>query len=174
MHPYMIVEDFEVSDICHEHELSMIETFINKKIKSNEPGGYNTLYDNAEFTSVIERKFLDVVHNVFDVGPAIRPIKTWVYCQNNIHSKHFWHNHVSTSTVNAVFYISPPSNGGGLQIQMNDVVHTIPVQENKIYLFPYWLDHRPVGQIDDHWRISVNVEYFCRERPIVKKTQQIW
>lgn len=174
MHPYFIVKDFDVDHICQQHKSRMIETFIEKKIYHPEGGGYNTLYDCDEFTDIIRDKFLSVIKDTFDVGYMLRPIQTWIYCQNNQHSNNVWHNHVNTSSVNAVFYIDPPDQGGGLQVQMNDTIHTINVEKNKLYLFPYWLDHRPVAQISPEWRISVNIEYYCKERPIVRATRQMW
>ena len=51
---------------------------------------------------------------------------------------------------------------------------TINPIPNKIYIFPYWMDHRPLPQKDSEWRISVNVEYKCNMRPIVRDTGAMW
>ena len=171
---FVITKPFDVDSLCQQHKQAMIETFIENKINKKEGGGYNTLYDNREFTEEIRDKFLKVVHDTFDVGYSQSKIQTWIYCQNDKHSNNLWHTHVNTSSVNAVFYIDPPDVGGGLQIEYCGVITTIPVKTNTLYLFPYWMAHRPVAQVSPHWRISVNVEYKCRERPVVRQTRQIW
>lgn len=172
---FVMEVDFPVHEFSKKFKYQMINVFSYDKIAMNgDTSGYNTHFDDPEYTPIIAQKFEEVVKDIFDVDEKSRPIKTWIYCQNNKRNKSVWHSHVNTCTVNGVFYIDPPKEGGGLQLFLNGFVDTIQPKKDKLYLFPYWMDHRPLPQEDDDWRISVNVEYFCRQRPIVKQTGIIW
>ena len=89
-----------------------------------------------------------------------------------------------SSTINAVFYLSLPKDGGGIQFIYQGEHLTLQPQINKIYLFPYWLQHRPLPQEDADYRICFNLQYMCKMRPVHKiagnwfskdeKTNVIW
>ena len=169
----VMVFPFVVDEINQQHKHAMIDKFIYDRIEGDQTNkGYNTPYDDPEYKSIICNKFINLIKDNFDnLDHQINDVKPWIYAQNNIHYKSKWHNHYSTSTINAVFYIDPPKDGGELCISYppapGNVVMVKP-EVNKIYVFPYWLYHKPMPQKDSDWRISVNLEYHCRTRPIVK------
>ena len=171
---YLLVKDFEFDELNQAHKSKMIEKFKHDKIDNDFEKGYNTLYDDPAYTSIISRGFLELIDREFTVSDSVNPIRTWIYVQNNIRSNNVWHNHVNTSTINAVFYIDPPQEGGELQLLLNNTIHSVKPEKNKIYIFPYWMDHRPSSQVDPEWRISVNIEYMCLKRPILKKHNILW
>ena len=150
---YLLIKDFMFDDLNQKHKSKMIEKF--KK-------------------DVIDNSFLKIIEKEFTVSDITNPIRTCIYVQNNNISSNVWHNHVNTSTINAVFYIDPPQHGGELQLLLSNICYSIKPQKNKIYIFPYWMDHRPTPQIDTEWRISVNIEYMCNARPILKKHNLLW
>ena len=172
---YLLIRDFEVNDLNQLHKSRMIEKFIKDRIETKDTSqGYNTEYYDVAYTSIISKKFLDIVHEEFNVSEKLNPIQTWIYVQNNKHSNNVWHNHVNTSSINAVYYIDPPAEFGGLEMSLDGRKFTIEPEVNKLYLFPYWMDHRPLPQESNNWRISVNIEYLCFQRPIYKKTDTLW
>lgn len=171
---YLLIKDFEFDDLNQAHKSKMIEKFKYDKIDNDSGGGYNTLYDDPAYTSIIKNSFLEIIEEEFVISDPVNPIKTWIYVQNNIRSNNVWHNHVDTSTINAVFYIDPPKKGGELQLLLNNTIHSVKPQKNKIYIFPYWMDHRPSSQDDPEWRISVNIEYMSLKRPILKSHHILW
>ena len=91
-----------------------------------------------------------------------------------MHSNNVWHTHVSTSSINAVYYIDPPKQGGGLSLRYLGEETIIQPEPNILYIFPYWFEHKPEPQEDEDWRISINIEYMCNLRPIVKETGVMW
>ena len=110
---YLLIKDFEVNDLNKLHKSRMIEKFIKEKIETKDfSQGYNIEYYDEAYTSIISKKFLEIVHEEFNVSEKLNPIQTWIYVQNNKHSNNVWHNHVNTSSINAVYYIDPPAEFG--------------------------------------------------------------
>ena len=162
---YLVIRDFDVDELNQIHKSKMIEKFIKEKIETKDfSKGYNIEYYDEAYTSIISKKFLEIIHDEFNVSNKLNPIQTWIYVQNNRHTNNVWHNHVNTSSVNAVYYIDPPAEGGGLQLTLGGRDHTIKPEINKLYLFPYWMEHRPLPQESKDWRVSVNIEYLCLQR----------
>ena len=175
---YLIIKEFPVEDFSKDHKADMIGKFVQDKFETphGNLSGYNTEYDNELFRNKVEISFRQLVHDTFVVGEQLRGVKTWIYCQNDKFFNSVWHSHIDTSTVNAVFYIDPPEaeEGGGLELRFLEQSIKVPVQKNMIYMFPYWMDHRPLPQTSPAWRISVNVEYMTNTRPVVKESGVIW
>ena len=172
---YLIIKDFNFEKLNAAHKSSMIKKFKKDKLSSElTTGGYNTEYDDEAYRRTIEKAFLNIIEDTFRVSDSFVPVKTWIYVQNKERFNSVWHTHVNTSSVNAVFYIDPPKKGGGLNLRLNGKEVVIYPAVNKLYMFPYWMEHRPLPQDDDDWRISVNIEYFCAQRPVVKETGTIW
>lgn len=171
---YLIYKPFNFDQLNKSHKNKMVEKFKYDKIYNNHGEGYNTLYDDDEYTNIISNAFLKIVDETFNVSPPLNPVPTWIYAQNNKHWRSVWHSHVNTSTVNAVYYIDPPKRGGGLNLRYQGVEHIVHPEPNMLYIFPCWMEHRPLPQEDDEWRISVNIEYMCKSRPITKNKGVIW
>jgi len=173
---YLIIKEFPVDEFSLEYKKDMINKFVADKIDNPRIGGYNTEFDNELYRNKIEIAFRQLIHDHFVVGEQLRDIKTWIYCQNDKFFNSVWHSHIDTSTINAVFYIDPPEpeEGGGLELRYLEQSIKVPVQKNMIYMFPYWMDHRPLPQTSKTWRVSVNVEYMTNTRPVVKESGVIW
>ena len=171
---FLLCKPFDFNELNKIHKSHMVEKFKKDKINEEYVNGYNTIYDDDAYTSIISKAFLNIVEKNFIVSSLTRPIKTWIYVQNNVHSNNVWHTHVSTSSINAVYYIDPPKRGGGLSLRYLGEETIIRPEPNMLYIFPYWLEHKPEPQKDEDWRISVNIEYMCDSRPIVKETGVMW
>ena len=170
---YIVVDTFNVHELCKEHKAKMVSLYLKKR-KKVPIGAMNEEYCNKDFIKAISKKWIEAVHQNFIVGPLCKPIRTWIYVQNDKNNVVALHNHISTSTINGVFYIDPPKEGGETQFLFYGKKFIIKPEINKIYFWPYWLEHTPLSQKDHKWRISVNMEYYCRERPIVKRTGIWW
>ena len=173
---YLAIRDFNFEELNRIHKPKMLAKFKHDKIDNKIGAGYNTLYDDEEYTKIISEAFEKVIHENFEVSEKLKPIQTWIYCQNDEHFNCVWHNHANTSTINAVFYIDPPQalEGGGIQHLFEGENCITNPENNKIYMFPYWMDHRPMPQLSEEWRVCVNLEYFCKERPVWKENNFLW
>jgi len=175
----LMILPFVVDEINQQHKQAMIDKFIHDRIENNQTfRGNNTSYDDPEYTSIISNKFLNLIKDNFDnLGDQINEVELWIYVQNNIHHRTGWHNHATTSTINAVYYIDPPKDGGEIQFfypRGDEKELTVKPEVDKIYIWPYWLYHRVLPQKDSSWRISVNLEYYCKTRPIIKSKNLLY
>ena len=163
--------DFPIHDLIIPYKNDIIEQF---EIEFGSYNGYNIEYKNPQLENLIYSKFLNLIKNNYIVDNPINPLKLWVYIQNNIFCKSSLHHHIPTSTLNAVFYVNIPKIGGEIKFIYNGQSLTITPKKDKIYIFPYWLPHKPLQQKDEGNRISFNIEYFCEHRPMHKKTKMVW
>lgn len=184
--PYLFEHPFDVESIISEHKDKLIEKFIHDKVEGNCLGlGFNTYYESDSFNREISKRFVKAVDKCFHInrdivverdrvigtqlpGDEFRPIKPWIYCQNDTYSSPFSHCHIETSTINAVTYCDVPSEGGALELEiLGETIELVP-EPNKIYFFPYWVVHRPLPQKDKEWRLCINLEFYDINRALRK------
>lgn len=175
---YFLDIPFEIDTLNQKYKQQMLDQFsAYEKLQQQGLASINNI--NCEFvqpvyTRIIHRLWCHTVHSLFDVDTQIGTTRCWIAVQD--HNKKFrpWHNHAKTATINAVFYCDPPSQGGELALWFLNQEHRIPVQSNRLYIFPYWMEHRALPQTSQWSRISINTEYLCRSRPVVKRTGVVW
>tara|TARA_R100001463_G_scaffold17250_2_gene44277 strand:- start:1072 stop:1602 length:531 start_codon:yes stop_codon:yes gene_type:complete len=163
--------DFPIHDLIIPYKEDIIKQF-ESKLNFNK--GNNIPYTNSYLEDLVFPKFLDLIKNNYEVDNLINDLKLWVYVQNNFFNRPSLHHHIPTSTLNAVFYINIPKIGGELEFKYEDTSYVLSPKKDKIYIFPYWLPHKPLPQKDEDKRICFNLEYFCKQRPMHKETQIIW
>jgi hypothetical protein len=183
-HDYIFEYDFDIQALVSEHKEAMIEKFYHDKIENSKGSGYNTGYENKDFDREIGVKFARAVNDNFVINPdrvvesngligtmvynEFKPIKAWLYCQNDEHFASKAHTHINTSTINAVTYIDVPDGGGALELNIIHETLQLKPDPGKIYFFPYWVVHKPLPQKDKQWRICINLEFFDESRPLRK------
>ena len=162
--PFVHQYDFPISNLLTPHIDDIIDQY-----KKSYPviEGYSMPYFNDKVTQKIGMDFVELIKNNYKVSSLMKPIQPHIYYQDKDHQKNDLHNHNSTSTVNAVFYLKLPKEGGGIEfVDEGGTPHQLHSPEiDKLYVFPYWLSHRPLPHTSDDIRISFNLEYFCVERP---------
>jgi len=168
---YIFEYDFPVAQSFDPYIDEIVDNY-HKNL--NRDKGYNVPYENDMLLTKVENSFLQIVTDEFHVTEKLNDIKLWTYCQNKDFSICVNHNHVNTATINGVFYVNPASSGGKLEYTLEDGVHQLQPKPNKIYLFPYWLYHKPTPQLDNEWRIAVNIEFMCMSRALHKRTGIKW
>jgi hypothetical protein len=169
IHPFIHEYDFPYHDEVLEHKNDILKQFKEKiGIKHADRDTYTVDYVNEPLRKKIEQRFDKVVHDNYSVDPRMQDLSLNVYVQNKEHSNSLWHDHVFSATINAVFYLNLPKVGGGLQFIYQGEQLTLQPKINKIYLFPYWLQHRPLPQEDNDYRICFNLQYMCKTRPAHK------
>ena len=168
IHPFIHEYDFPFRDEFMSHRDEIIRQFKEKvdSSKNKNRENYTVIYEHAALQQQVQQRFDKIVTENYAVSPRIRPTTLNIYLQNNRHSANLWHDHVLTSTINAVIYFNLPKSGGGFEFNYQGDISQLKPQEDKIYLFPYWLLHRPLPQEDEDYRICINLEYLCQARPM--------
>lgn len=171
---YIYEYDFPVASMFDFYSEDIVENYFKKQQKEFA-AGYSYEYENKHLCEKVSTAFEKIINDDFEVSERLNKTKLWTYVQNDEFFNCVSHNHVRSSTINAVFYINPPEKegGGGLEYTIGNEVHTLYPQTNKLYVMPYWLYHRPLPQSEKKWRISVNIEYECSRRP-VHKSGAVW
>jgi hypothetical protein len=139
-------------------------------------GLYNVICNIDEVNSYLDNIFSSVIENYYNIDPTYKEKHINLYIQNDNNYNSVWHNHTQgTSTITGVIYISPPEEGGGLEIHNAPFdPFPIPAQENVLTLFPSWLNHRPLPQKDKKERICINISYSSYKRPVHKISGDLW
>ena len=98
----------------------------------------------------------------------------FAYVQNNLRGSSVWHDHLATSTINGVYYLTVPDAAGQLWFLFREHLLKTTPEEGWLYLFPRWLLHKPVAQLAPFYRISLNVELITNECPILREGGARW
>ena len=170
IHPFVHEYDFPISDEIAKHEDAIVKQFLEEQDTTykNNQVGYNVIYRDSTLTETIEERLDKVINDNYILSPRIKPIQMNIYVQNNERSNNLWHQHIFSSTISGVIYHNLPKDGGGFEFNYQGDLYDIKPKENKLYLFPYWLVHRPMPQQDSGYRICINIEYLCQSRPMHK------
>ena len=90
----------------------------------------------------------------------------WVYRGNNVDRgkrlSGWWHNHATSSTINAVYYLQVFNDGISFIGLNGEVVDYLP-HNNELVIFPADLVHSPQPCTLQKYRYSVNMEILTEE-----------
>tara|TARA_R110000803_G_scaffold36285_1_gene78003 strand:+ start:1845 stop:2405 length:561 start_codon:yes stop_codon:yes gene_type:complete len=167
---YIIAIEFPYHDYVSKYKDKLISNYTT--LKQQHPDLTDIPVEINELNDTILPAIDKLVNHQFWVGDPISNSSMYVYIQNNEIFESRYHNHVHIGgTINAVFYIDPPQEGGEIEfiydIQNNNSLKIQP-QPNVIYFFPNWLYHRPLPQKDKHYRLCFNYRHNSNVRPIHK------
>lgn len=111
-------------------------------------------------------------------------LKFYKYCQKNItfskssiscntcfaylsdkHDfKECWHDHLSTSTIVGVYYLSiPRKDNVTIDFKLHEKILTYKINMYDLIIFPNYLLHKPNRCYNNGYRISINMEICCNE-----------
>ena len=86
----------------------------------------------------------------------------WCYYTDHTYYKgDTWHNHIDTSTINAVLYLKTV-DGKGIEFEHDGKTTYVEPKDFDLLIFPNYLNHRPLTS-DTETRISLNMELRCNE-----------
>jgi len=75
-----------------------------------------------------------------------------------------WHNHINSSTINAVYYLNiPKKDNVTIDFELNKKLLTYKIKNYDLIIFPDNLNHKPNRCYNDGYRISINMEIICNE-----------
>lgn len=165
IHPFIHEFDFPITSHFTPYIPDIIQQYVsNVDVVSSG----NIVYENEELRSRVQNLFWDIIRDNFETSSPIAPLSLRCYVQNDTNFIHRVHNHISTATISAVFYLQIPKVGGGIRFYLGDDSILYLPKPDKIVLFPSWLYHSPTPQKDNSYRICVNLEFPCVTRPILK------
>ena len=177
LYPYILECDFPIEEFTDKHISSIKEDFEKFWDDPNREGN-DMVIRNEEFTSYITLQISNIIENIFIIGPKISYISTLnLYVQTNTCGTSYFHNHVqSPGNVCTTFYKNIPKEGGEIIFNNSKLNGEVKIKPkiNKLYIFPKWLDHTPLPQLDKEPRFCFNWDYPGALRPTLKKTGELW
>ena len=115
--------------------------------------------------SKIYQNFLEYSQNRFGKLDIIQEPEMWALCTNKDNWKSVIHNHVNTSTINAVYYLNIPQvnfkNVGDIKLLHENKWYNYTPSENELIIFPNYLTHDTEYNKTDDFRVSINMEIKC-------------
>ena len=173
--PILLVENFCVPDA--ELKAGLMEVVLeNRQRNRRMEAGFNFLIDRdyRHFFAILYNKFLKCA---FEIFPGIRLLPTnsanvWSYVSNgDDHAPDdFFHNHLRSATINAVYYLNVPSSAtlenGSISFLLRDNTFAYKPNNFDLLLFPSYLDHKISYLDDSDYRVSINMEILCDKVPM--------
>lgn len=174
--PFIV--DFPVNDLLLPYKEQLIEEFY-EQIKTKTDPGYSRKVHIEPVLNIIKPLWVEKIKYHFDPLPLSQPeFKVWLYVQNNTNNRCVWHNHPEAE-LNTVFYLDVPEEGGELEIlnvkpsQNKLNADKLKVENNKLYIMPFWTYHRPLPQKDTKERLCFNIQFQSRDRIRLKQRNGI-
>ena len=169
--PEVLETTYVLDDITRQR---MIDTVLSQKDTANYHGGYTFQVEDphGDFKKLYDY-FFKTVESVFGVMDTSVKHRDW--CWANVYNKDNFktnlHNHIRTSSINAIYYLKLPKdmseNEGGL-ILISDVTREellfLP-DEYDLLIMPNSTYHEPQPHSSLDYRIAINME-ICIDQPI--------
>jgi|TARA_X000000950_G_scaffold80626_1_gene101381 hypothetical protein len=147
----------------------------NLKESKSAGRGYNVHLDNIPELDKLWRIFVRLCdssfYNLSPVNEDVKEGECWAYVQNKDRNVSQWHSHVTTASINGVYYPNVPDYTGTLSVLTSFAEEKeVQVKQGHLYLFPGWMIHKPNPQMfSEEPRVSINVELLTYTRPILHK-----
>jgi len=150
-----------------ETQSQMITTVLSQKDTANHHGGYTFhVRDQHDDFKKLYNYFFNVVTEVF--GPIDIASKHKSWCWANVYNRDTFktnlHNHIRTSSINAIYYLKIPQDiledEGGLIIAKNKMEEPLMFMpdEGDLLIMPNYVYHEPQMHSSLDYRIAINME----------------
>ena len=141
------------------------EDLLNEILDQMKNDGRQVKLKSNKVLSKIYQNFLDYSQNRFGKLDIIKEPEMWALCTNKDNWKSVVHNHIETSTINAVYYLNIPQlnykNVGDIKLLHNNKWYNYTPSENELIIFPNYLTHDTEYNKTDDFRVSINMEIKC-------------
>jgi hypothetical protein len=141
------------------------EDLLNEILDQMKNDGRQVKLKSNKVLSKIYQNFLDYSQNRFGKLDIIKEPEMWALCTNKDNWKSVVHNHIETSTINAVYYLNIPQlnykNVGDIKLLHNNKWYNYTPSENELIIFPNYLTHDTEFNKTDDFRVSINMEIKC-------------
>jgi hypothetical protein len=176
IHKYLHEFNFPFSDFLRKERENILEYYTTVKNSTRDKPLINTPI-NYYFNDRIKQ----LIEDYYYITPTIYDIDLNLYIQDNdpSYTSNF-HTHIQTSqAISGVFYLDLPKEGGELEFFHEPTIPRenplrIKPQEDKLYLFPSWIHHKPTSQKDSKPRICINIGYISNTKPMLKNYGISW
>jgi hypothetical protein len=156
-----------------ETQQRMINTVLSQKDNGNYHGGYTFhVKDQCGDFKNLYNYFLKSTESV--TGPLTLAPRNKSWCWANVYNRDNFktnlHDHVATSSINAIYYLKMPvdlkPNEGGLRVFNinNELIEYYP-DEFDLIIMPSNIPHEPLYHSSEDFRIAINME-ICTLFPI--------
>lgn len=170
--------DFPINDLLLPYKEKLIQEYY-QALEKSDGRGYSKKVQIQPVLDIIKPLWIEAINYHFKPLPLSHPeFKVWLYAQNNKNNRSVWHNHPE-SELNTVFYLDIPEEGGELQMLNVDPSinkfkeQKVKVENNKLYIMPFWWYHRPLPQKDSKERLCFNIQFHSRDRIRLKQRNGI-
>ena len=177
---HFAVADFQSHDDLLPYKDEMIDHYY--KELGVHPG-FSVLYTNELLEEEIGPRIKNVISDtfVFDWWTTKDPdIFFHIYVQDNEKYDSAWHCHLRGQpnlldpSIVGCLYIDPPQTPSFEFAVTPEIIQKVAVEKDKLYIFPSWLQHRPIPQTSPTTRISICWGVISKNRPILKSSNIIW
>jgi hypothetical protein len=165
--PIYLVEDFFVLDSV-EIVKNIDIAIKNEKYKdlfTAVGNNYPIIEDDNFFYRSLYQKFYNLCEDrlKFTISKKNKKI-CWCYIDNIKKSVSNFHNHIDSSTINAVYYLNVPDNDSGhIEFLIGDKMLAYQPKNFDLLIFPNYMIHRPTQNKKEEWRVSINMEILAEE-----------
>ena len=178
-HKYLHEYHFPYHDFLKQYESYVNEIFDKERGEANKKSVQNVpLPLDHPITPFLIPKLIDIVTKNYYVSKPFEILQLGLYKQTHNDYTSVFHNHAFNPGITGVFYLNPPLEGEGGEIefllQNLDQKLTISPKPNALYLFPSWLYHAPLPQKTTSPRICFNWAYVSKTYPIHKISGDRW
>lgn len=171
---YLHQYDFPVFSHLGKYIPELVNFYFDN-IKNNK-GSANVEVENIKINEFLIPHYLKILNNNYQVGKTLGKIQSpAIYLQSSKDTIPEFHTHIDSSILTFVFYLCLPDEGGGIEFNLPPKYSCkIQPQFDKLYVFPSYITHRPLGQISKDLRISINWGYNANSRIVHKKSNMLW
>jgi hypothetical protein len=177
IHKYLHEFDFPFSEFLRSEKENIVEWFYNNE---GQDGTADKNIKNSPVNDFFNNRIKDLIETYYYIIPTIHDIDFNIYIQDNNPSPTNFHTHIHVpQAISGVMYLDVPLEGGEFEIFhephiLKENPLRIKPQEDKLYLFPPWLHHRPLPQKDTTPRLCVNIGYLSDSKPMLKNFGIKW
>tara|TARA_Y100000004_G_scaffold42161_1_gene46068 strand:- start:3107 stop:3640 length:534 start_codon:yes stop_codon:yes gene_type:complete len=153
-----------LKDKFHKRQKSMIRHALKYKHRIDTRLGYNYEVDLNKDYSALYEYFLEKCKESFKkiTFTKVKP-RCWACLLDKDNRVNVWHHHITSSTINSVFYLKLAKTENGIAFNEKDSDKIIP-DEFDLLLMKNSLMHKPLlPDNKNDLRITVNMEVFCKE-----------
>lgn len=176
--PIISIKDFHKftkyqKDKIIKNLLGIKDLWDNQPNSNKSTTNFEILYnkDDKKYNNLINDlydKFYRVAQQLFNFTVSKKSKRIcWACITNKEYYNFVPHNHIKSSTINAVYYLNIPrinkKLSGPVKFKVDNKWIYYQPDNNELILFPNYLIHDATKHNSKEWRVSINMEILCRE-----------